>query len=84
MTLTGVLLFTVNDPLLPVRLTFTVYHVLTLTVKLLLASPTPLPRSYLSLMNLVKMKLLQMSKLRIPLQEIETIPDLVVSTQSRI
>ena len=51
-TLTGGFPSRVRDAFLAFRLTVTLCHMSRITVELLLASPTPLPRSYLNLTNL--------------------------------
>ena len=55
-TLTGGFPSTLRDAFLAFRLTVTLCHMSRITVELLLASPTPLPRSYLNLTNLTKKK----------------------------
>ena len=53
-TLTGGFPSRLRDAFLAFRLTVTLCHMSRITVELLLASPTPLPRSYLNLTNLTK------------------------------
>ena len=55
-TLTGGFPSRLRDAFLAFRLTVTLCHVSRITVELLLASPTPLPRSYLNLTNLTTKK----------------------------
>lgn len=55
-TLTGGFPSRLSDAFLAFRLTVTLCHVSRITVELLLASPTPLPRSYLNLTNLTTTK----------------------------
>lgn len=55
-TLTGGFPSRLRDAFLAFRLTVTLCHMSRITVELLLASPTPLPRSYLNLTNLTTKK----------------------------
>lgn len=55
-TLTGGFPSRLRDAFLAFRLTVTLCHMSRITVELLLASPTPLPRSYLNLTNLTTTK----------------------------
>ena len=56
-TLTGGFPSTLRDAFLAFRLTVTLCHMSRITVELLLASPTPLPSSYLNLTNLTKKRI---------------------------
>ena len=56
-TLTGGFPSRLRDAFLAFRLTVTLCHMSRITVELLLASPTPLPRSYLNLTNLTKKRI---------------------------